>query len=61
MIEESKTMKELHDIREKNSELYKSITIEEQIQYTREKADMMKKKIEDIRKGNKASQFNMES
>lgn len=50
MIKESNAMCELHEIREKNSKLYETMTINEQIKYTREKANEMKMKIEEIRK-----------
>lgn len=50
MIKESNAMRELHEIRENNSRLYQTMTIDEQVKYTKDKADEMKRKIAEIRK-----------
>ena len=49
-MKESKAMKEIHDIREKNYETTKEMSVEEYINHIRCGADRVKKQIEQIRK-----------
>jgi len=53
MINESKAMKELHDIRAKHSELYEGMSNDEYLKFVKGKASIMKIKIENIRNSHK--------
>ena len=55
MGKESIVMKELREIRNKNYEATKNMTIQEEIAYIRAKADMGKKRMEELKKQEKVS------
>lgn len=50
MLNESKTMKELHEIRERNYEATKNMSSEEYIKYIHEKANKGRKIMEELKK-----------
>jgi hypothetical protein len=53
MTNETKAMKELHKIRAKHSAMYEKMSTEEYLKFVKEKADIMKAKIEKMRNTHK--------